>query len=113
VERGFAGRRRPSPVISLVIAVWVALTLVGACSIDPQPNAPRVTNGTPSTLNLLIERDGNRTPLGGVRAGTTVYLDEFHGSCTDGTLIALAPNGDEVARRDERLCTGEAWSIAQ
>ena len=97
-----------------IAALCLTVSLVDACvMIDREPNAPRVSNFTDEPLTLSIERDGVRTGLGGVNGGTTVYLNEFDGTCTDGTLVATGPGGEEVARRTEPLCTEEAWSIGR
>ena len=95
-----------------ITAVCLTVSLVAACMmVDREPNAPRVANVTGETLTLSIERNGVTTPLGGITGGVTVYLDEFTGTCTDGTLVAVGPGGEVVGRRTEPLCTDEVWSI--
>ena len=81
--------------------------------VDPEPNTPRVSNLTDEPVTLSIERDGVTTPLGTINGGTTIYLNAFNGTCTDGTLVAVGPGGDEVARLTEPLCPEDDWSLGR
>jgi hypothetical protein len=95
-----------------IAAVCLTVGLVDACVlIDREPNTPRVSNLTDEPVTLSIERDGVTTPLSTIKGGITIDLNPFNGTCTDGTLVAIGPGGEEVARRTEPLCPEEAWSI--
>ena len=95
-----------------IAAVCMICGVLNACmTIDPEPNAPRVTNRTDEPVTLSINRGGVSTPLSTVNGGVTIYLNAFSGTCTDGTLVASGPDGQEVARRAEPLCTTDVWSI--
>ena len=100
--------------IRAIAATFLALGLVGGCMmVDREPNAPRVSNFTDETVQLSIERGGSTTPLTTLEGGITVYLNAFDGTCTDGTLVAVGPGGEEVGRRTETLCPGQVWSIGR
>ena len=100
--------------VRAIAAVCLTVGLVNACvQIDPEPNTPRVSNLTPEPVTLSIERDGVTTPLSTINGGITIDLNAFNGTCTDGTLVAIGPGGEEVDRRTEPLCPEEVWSIGR
>ena len=100
--------------IRAIAAPLLALGLVGGCMmVDREPNAPRVSNVTDETVQVSIERGDVTIPLTTLKGGITVHLIAFDGTCTDGTLVAVGPGGDEVDRRTETLCPGQVWSIGR
>ena len=90
--------------------------LVGGCMMidrEPSTNAPQVWNFSDGSIQVSIERGGRRTPVTTINGGNGAYLVGFEGACTDGTLIAMGPAGNEEGRRTEPLCPGETWSIGR
>jgi hypothetical protein len=92
------------------IALATLTVLVAACSSVDEFHDPKVTNATGQPIDLAFVSNGVEVPLGSIGVNVTVSLTAFGGRCSNGTFIARVAGG-EIARRSERLCPDEIWTI--
>ena len=109
---------------SLWAAIGATLLLSGCWLWSEQPYGPAITasNQTDETLEFRVFGGGewwdlpltlppgqSGSVLGGALLGepTSVTVD----GCTEGDLIALTPDGREVARHPPPLCKGDNWVV--
>lgn len=95
------------------VSAILALALT-SCWIEP-PGRPGVVNDTDQDIEVYI-LDHNRSrddvlaaslqPGGSITPSGTLV-----GPCTEETLVARIPNGEEIERREPGLCEGEFWSV--
>lgn len=114
------------PGIRMLVALTLTALVVAAfagCDDSHIVDSISVKNGTPYSLHFeLVAEDGKRFQLvrtipsqedGVVLTGS--QLNPGAGltvnRCTVGDLIALAPDGHEVARHPPPLCAREVWVI--
>ncbi len=101
-----------------IAALALLATLLAGC-LSSEQGAPgfRVTNNTDQAVAVfVVYPDGTerKEPLiHRLEPGTAISLQEsfLPNKCVEGTLIARAPSGDEVARRSEPICTPGEWAI--
>jgi len=104
----------------------VAVIVLSGCRLpgsDPGlGQGVAVTNKTELTLHFAVFARGTSHDLSPVveprQTEGVVTANELGGNsligengCTIGDLVALAPDGDEVARHPPPLCTGDVWVI--
>jgi hypothetical protein len=104
----------------------VAVIVLSGCRLpgsDPGlGQGVTVTNKTELTLHFEVFARGTSYDLSPVveprQTEGVVTANELRGDsligengCTIGDLVALAPDGDEVARHPPPLCTGDVWVI--
>ena len=109
----------PMRVQKPVLAVGVALVavLVAACSIIGGDHnlgrTMRVENATGDAITVLWVRDGVESRLAPLEPGEvyTIAASLYEDGCLPDPLVARGADGAVVARRDERLCDGDTWTV--
>lgn len=117
--RGFmssAATPKRFPILLWVVAALIGLALVAGCS-DSGVVVVSVHNGLDEPIHIWAEPTGRPAfDAGGgdIRPadGGVIRYDLFPGSsCADGTLIARALDGRELARSSGQVCPGDSWQV--
>jgi hypothetical protein len=106
----------------LVMGLLLCTFVLSACEDPRFGHSVRAENGTDSVLTFAAVVDGELSPisgraepgetviiLGGLRFGGPSVIIE--GDCTKVDVVALDPDGREVARRPPPLCLDDVWVI--
>ncbi|HEY4189570.1 MAG TPA: hypothetical protein VGM28_04040 [Candidatus Limnocylindrales bacterium] len=96
----------------LTISVLLFGILPTACQQVDRFNDPYLSNRSGVPLDILYVHNGQTTPLHLTAPVDMVSpLSAFRDGCSDGTLLAIGPSGQEVARREAPICAGDTWTI--
>jgi hypothetical protein len=114
--------RAPKRALAGVL-LFVGPVLISACDLVSTDPAISVKNETSQLLSFEMEfEDRWYGGFGTVLPGRTspvmvVKGDErrttIRDGCTVGTLVALHPDGREVARYPPHLCLGDTWTVTR
>jgi hypothetical protein len=90
----------------------MVLTVMVACTSVDRVDDPYVSNESGVSVSLSIIKNGQTIPLSvTVLDGHLSNIPQYRDACTDGILVAIDPDGIEVARHAAPLCHGETWTI--
>ena len=95
----------------LVACLLAAALLSAGCSNSYASHA--IKNASTITVIVTYERGGDVFPVRTLEPGKMAYLNSMfqQNECSDGTFIARAEDGREVARRSDPLCPSDTWVI--
>jgi hypothetical protein len=97
-----------------IAAFFVAFVISGCADVDGLPTVRAFNNQSGQDVTVVwVRKNGERVPQATIPAGETrtVGVNQFGNPkdvCLDGDVVAIAPSGEELARR-EASC--EPWTI--
>lgn len=111
-------RCRWCPVVRLrcfASSIGLLAILFAGCGIARVGFSIRNETDTPVTVFQEFQR-AFPVEVAEVNSGNSVFVDDVitkSSECTTGILVARAPSGAEIARRDLPLCNQQTWVIAR